>query len=108
MPAFNGRGNGVATSPPSNLSSQSRKPPNLRLLDRWKPIYIGRFGLRALWTEWSVEVRVLSGALWKAPHCGAFSIAEVLIGSGVRISEARRPYLEEGTWTGYEISQRSQ
>ncbi len=56
-----------------------------------------------------MEVRVLSGALWKAPHCGAFSIAEVLIGSGVRISETRRrPYLEEGAWTGYEISQRSE
>jgi hypothetical protein len=25
-----------------------------------------------LWTEWSVEVRVLSGALAKAPQCGAF------------------------------------
>ena len=33
-----------------------------------------RARLRALWTEWSVEVRVLSGALWKAPHSGAFSL----------------------------------
>jgi hypothetical protein len=34
----------------------------LRASDAGKPIYAGRFGLRALWTEWSVEVRVLSGA----------------------------------------------
>src|SRR3984885_12136037 len=31
-----------------------------------------RARLRALWTDWSVEVRVLSGALGKPRECGAF------------------------------------
>ena len=33
-----------------------------------------RARLRALWTNWSVEVRVLSGAWEEAPHVGAFSM----------------------------------
>ena len=52
----------------------SRNPPNVRLLDPREPIYAERFGFRALWTEWSVDVRVLSGALGKAPHRAAFLI----------------------------------
>jgi hypothetical protein len=34
--------------------------------------------LRALWTEWSVEVRVLSGALGKPRVAGAFRNPDLL------------------------------
>jgi hypothetical protein len=34
--------------------------------------YTRATGLRALWTDWSVEVRVLSGALEKAPEIMRF------------------------------------
>jgi hypothetical protein len=71
-PSWQFRGSGVATSTPSSPSTTSRKSPNLQALDPGEPIYAER-GLRALWTEWSVEVRVLSGAPWKAPQRGAFS-----------------------------------
>ena len=40
-----------------------QKTAQLRSLDAGKRIDAGRPRLRALWTEWSVEVRVLSGAL---------------------------------------------
>src|SRR5262249_55672676 len=40
----------------------SEKPDDADDLDAGRPIYAGRPRLRALWTEWSVEVRVLSGA----------------------------------------------
>jgi hypothetical protein len=43
-------------------------------LDVAGPIYAGRIGLRALWTEWSVEVRVLSGASKKAPHANGLQL----------------------------------
>jgi hypothetical protein len=39
-----------------------RKPDDSHDLDAGPPSYAGRPRLRALWTEWSVEVRVLSGA----------------------------------------------
>jgi len=39
-----------------------------------RPIYAGRIWLRALWTVWSVEVRVLSGAS-KLPFKPAISVA---------------------------------
>ena len=56
------------------VHGQVEKPPNLRALDLRKLIYGRRLRLRALWTEWSVEVRVLSGALGKAllRHAGPF------------------------------------
>jgi hypothetical protein len=43
-------------------------------LEADRRIYTRRSRLRALWTEWSVEVRVLSGALGKprTAHDGAF------------------------------------
>jgi hypothetical protein len=56
------RGNTVATSILSSVSTASRKPPDLQALDSTEPIYTGRFRLSALWTVWSVEVRVFSGA----------------------------------------------
>jgi hypothetical protein len=44
---------------PSNPRTKTRK---LDELDGAERIDAGRIRLRALWTEWSVEVRVLSGA----------------------------------------------
>jgi hypothetical protein len=98
-----------------------------------------RARLRALWTEWSVEVRVLSGALEKAratrlfharpqptraasrasgrpqtPDAASSSRSNVARSSTPPKPSAATgsdgcpppPYLEEGTWTGYEISGR--
>jgi hypothetical protein len=56
----------VTTSILSNLSSAHSKPTNLDDLDARELIYTRRSRLRALWTVWSVEVRVFSGALGKA------------------------------------------
>src|SRR5207248_529707 len=52
----------VTTSIPSNPSTASTKPTNLRDLDAPRRIYTPGARLRALWTRWSVEVRDLSGA----------------------------------------------
>jgi hypothetical protein len=52
----------VTTSTPSIASNASRKPRNLHDLDAAQSIHTARTWLRALWTDWSVEVRVLSGA----------------------------------------------
>ena len=59
----------VATSIPSSSSNPSTEPCNLDGLDAPGSISAPRSRLRALWTEWSVEVRVLSGALGK-PRTG--------------------------------------
>ena len=58
-----------------------------------------RARLRALWTDWSVEVRVLSGALGKAPLDGAFSysgsshcfrpVVDVLLSRGKYVHSVR-------------------
>jgi len=56
-------GNTVATSMPSNGSSTSTNCRKMDGLDALQRIYIARLKLRALWREFSVEVRVLSGAL---------------------------------------------
>jgi hypothetical protein len=53
-------------------SSASTKPPNLDDLDAPGSIYTGHTRLRALWTVWSVEVRVLSGGLEKPRPAGLF------------------------------------
>jgi hypothetical protein len=63
----------VATSIPSNASNACSKPTNLEDLDALGSIYAPRTGLRALWTLWSVEVRVLSGALGKPRKTGLFA-----------------------------------
>ena len=55
----------VTTSIPSSSSNPSKEPRNLDDLDAPGSIYTPGSRLRALWTEWSVEVRVLSGALGK-------------------------------------------
>lgn len=52
--------------------SDRADPTNLLPLDPRETPYIGPFRLKALWTVWSVEVRVFSGASGKAQHCGAF------------------------------------
>src|SRR5947209_104534 len=64
----------VATSIPSNAASPSTEPRKLDDLDTRRSIYAGRSRLRALWTEWSVEVRVLSGALGKPRSAGFFML----------------------------------
>jgi hypothetical protein len=51
-------------------------------LDTHQRIDAHRAGLRALWTVWSVEVRVFSGALGKAPQVGAFSCRGVAVNPG--------------------------
>ena len=65
MPTRRGVATPVATSILSTVSSPSTEPRNLDDSDAPRSIYAPRIGLRALWTEWSVEVRVLSGALEK-------------------------------------------
>ena len=62
----------VTTSTPSITSSASTKPRKLDDLDARGSTYTPRSRLRALWTVWSVEVRVLSGALEKPSICSAF------------------------------------
>ena len=62
----------VATSIPSNVSNASSKATNLDDLDARGSIYAPCARLRALWTLWSVEVRVLSGALEKPRTAGLF------------------------------------
>jgi hypothetical protein len=59
------RDNTVTTSNASITSNTSTNPHDLDDLDARGGIYTGRSRLRALWTAWSVEVRVLSGALGK-------------------------------------------
>ena len=56
----------VTTSNASITSNTSTNPHDLDDLDARGSIYAGRSRLRALWTVWSVEVRVFSGALGKA------------------------------------------
>ena len=57
------RGNTLATSTSSSVSDASGNPDDLDDLNAAGPIYAAAKRLRALWTVWSVEVRVLSGAL---------------------------------------------
>ena len=57
------RGNTVTTSTLSDASSGSRKPRKLDDLDAPEPIYTPSIGLRALWGDFPVVVRVHSGAL---------------------------------------------
>jgi len=68
----------VTTSTPSISSNVSNEPHDLPNLDAGQSIYSARTWLRALWTEWSVEVRVFSGAWRKAPQRqrGAFLVLE--------------------------------
>jgi hypothetical protein len=56
------RENTLRTSICPNPSNASINPRKLDALDAPERIDVGRIGLRALWTVWSVEVRVLSGA----------------------------------------------
>ena len=53
---------GVTTSIGSIASNAYTEPRKLDDSDAPGSIYAPGTGLRALWTEWSVEVRVLSGA----------------------------------------------
>jgi hypothetical protein len=64
----------VTTSTASITSNPSTEPRNLDDLDAAGRIYTTGTRLRALWTVWSVEVRVFSGALGKprVSHVGAF------------------------------------
>jgi hypothetical protein len=62
----------VTTSTPSDASNPSTDPNVLDDLDAHKRIDARRTRLRALWTEWSVEVRVLSGALESPAWRGFF------------------------------------
>jgi hypothetical protein len=67
-----GRDNTVTTSNVSNPSSESRKFRYVDESDAGGSIYTSRPRLRALWAVRLVEVRVLSGALQKAPLSGVF------------------------------------
>jgi hypothetical protein len=58
-----------------------------------------------LWTEWSVEVRVLSGALEKAPLVGAFSLLGV--GRPLRPSSSLRRPRRSSRGAGYNRKQRT-
>jgi hypothetical protein len=69
-----GRGNTRGNIILSNASNASSKPTNVDDLDARGGIYASCARLRALWTLWSVEVRVLSGALGKARGQRAFLI----------------------------------
>jgi len=58
--------------------------------------------LRALWTDWSVEVRVLSGALGKAPLLAGFFVlrsdSQAEIAEELRMSPATmRSWISSGT-----------
>ena len=64
----------VTTSIPSSSSDPSTEPRKLDDLDAPGSIYAPSTWLRALWTEWSVEVRVLSGALEKPRNTGLFCV----------------------------------
>ena len=62
----------LTTSNASITSNVSSKLDDLRDLDAAQSIHTTRTWLRALWTDWSVEVRVLSGALGKPRSSGLF------------------------------------
>jgi Protein of unknown function (DUF1214) len=66
----------VTTSTPSSPSITSRNSRNLDDLDARRSTYTTRIRLRALWTLWSVEVRVLSGALGKPRTAGLFMFSD--------------------------------
>ena len=72
---YRSREDTLRTSTAPDPSNASTKPRKLGAMDDPRPIYAGRLWLRALWTVWSVEVRVLSGASIKALLRGAFSVA---------------------------------
>ena len=57
-----------------------------------------RARLRALWTDWSVEVRVLSGALGKAPLGGAFWNSERRCMRQVAAAERARSANRSPVW----------
>ncbi len=66
-----------------------------------------RARLRALWTLWSVEVRVLSGALEKPCIAGLSLCSRADPGSvWERWLPRRKPHLEPSTRAGYEINGR--
>jgi hypothetical protein len=54
---------------PPDASDASREPRKLDDSDAAGPINSGRIGLRALWTIWSVVVRVHSGAFFCPARC---------------------------------------
>jgi hypothetical protein len=62
----------VTTSRSSDTSNPYTNKLDLDDLDAGGRIYTGGTRLRALWTDWSMGVRVFSGALGKAPLVGAF------------------------------------
>ena len=70
-----GRGNTRSNIHSVNASNASSKSTNLDDLDARGNIYAPCTGLRALWTLWSVEVRVLSGALGKPRTAGLFAVS---------------------------------
>jgi hypothetical protein len=81
----------VTTSTLSSPSDGSRKPRKLGDLDAGGTIYAGRTRLRALWTDWSVEVRVLSGALRENRTCDIQTLdqgSDVALCSGHRAKTA--------------------
>jgi hypothetical protein len=91
----------VTTSAPSIASNASSKPLDLHDLDAAESIHTTRTWLRALWTDWSVEVRVFSGALGGplgeaclgraavTPPCRALVPTSLL--PGVVVPPCRRP-----------------
>jgi len=81
----------VTTSIPSSPSNASRKSRNLDDLDAHEPIYTNRIGLRALWTDWFLEVRVFSGALGKAPSDEEMPWDSEPVGLGLTLSYELRP-----------------
>jgi hypothetical protein len=78
LPVSPSRENTLRTSTPPDPSDASSNPRKLDDLDAPGPINTPRIRLRALWTAWSVVVRVHSGALstrcgglGQVPACGA-------------------------------------
>jgi len=94
----------VATSIPSSASNPSTEPRNLDDSDAGRLIYASRPRLRALWTLWSVEVRVLSGALGKPRTAGLFAavgmVGEWARGRHSRPSSDQRPRRAPRDWRG--------
>jgi hypothetical protein len=78
------RDNTLATSISSDASNTSRNPHEMDDLDAAGPIYFGRLRLRALWTAWSVVVRVHFGA----PYDAGSNPKALLQGSSLRRSSA--------------------
>jgi hypothetical protein len=102
-----GRGPSLTQVISSDASDASAIPHKTDDLDAGGPIFHGRMRLRALWTAWSVVVRVHSGALGKPRKCGVSCVWKAALGSFcmcAQYSHVRTMHTLPHTFVGVECS----